>query len=312
MEAKTTAEQSAMARSAREQRTFERKEVAAHYEHDPEIFSMVLDSRLTYSTGIYVDPDDDLETAQERKFNYIRALLDVNEGEKVFDAGCGWGNVMLEIAEHTGGHVHGVTLSEKQRDEALRRAREKGVADRIRIDLRHLEDVDLEPESVDVVIFVGSIVHMHNREAIYQWVEKTLRPGGRLFISDCFFPTVERGPRGSAATDFILSKTLGYCRLLALHEELGYIEQAGLDIRLVEDHTASYVRTVGHWIDNIRRNRERINRLAPGFAHELQCYMTVGRTSFARRTALEYMILASKGPTHGRLPDRALLGGDKK
>ena len=153
---------------------------------------------------------------------------------------------------------------------------------------------------------------MHNREAIHRRIERILRPGGRLLISDCFFPAVKRGPRDSTATDFILSKTLGYCRLLTLHEELGHIENAGLDIRLVEDRTSSYVRTVGHWIDNIRRNRDRINRLAPGFAHELQCYMTVGRTSFARRTALEYMILASKGPTVAPPSDLALPGGDKK
>jgi cyclopropane-fatty-acyl-phospholipid synthase len=55
------------------------------------------------------------------------------------------------------------------------------------------------------------------------------------------------------------------------------------------------VRTVDRWIDNVRRNRKFINERAPGFAHLLQTYMLVGRTSFARRTALEYMILAVKG-----------------
>ena len=51
---------------------------------------------------------------------------------------------------------------------------------------------------------------------------------------------------------------------------------------------------MARWIDNIRRSRSRLDEIAPGFAHTLQCYMTIGRLSFLRRTALEYMMLATK------------------
>src|SRR4030095_1664597 len=85
------AEREAAQRSREEQREYERAQVAAHYENSPEVFSMVLDSALTYSTGIYVRPDDDLETAQQRKFAYIRRLLAIQPGEQALDIGCGWG-----------------------------------------------------------------------------------------------------------------------------------------------------------------------------------------------------------------------------
>jgi cyclopropane-fatty-acyl-phospholipid synthase len=286
----------AQARSQAEQREFERQEVASHYEHQPEIFEMVLDSRLAYSTGIYLSDVDDLETAQEQKFAYIAEQLSVKPGEQILDAGCGWGSVLIELAKRTRGQLRGITLSGHQAQLARRRAVEAGVEDRVRIDVAHIEDLVLEPESLDVVLFVGSIVHMHNRPEIHQKVARALRPGGRLFISDCYFPGTERGRRDSEATAYILSKTLGYCRLLTLSEELTLIEAAGLDVISVRDLTSSYVRTVGHWINNIRRNRDAIEDLSPGFVHRLQCYMTVGRLSFARRTALEYMIVAAKGP----------------
>jgi cyclopropane-fatty-acyl-phospholipid synthase len=304
----TLLERDALRRSPDEQREFERRNVASHYEHDPEIFSLVLDSQLTYSTGLFLRAEEDLETAQTRKFAHVRDLLRLQPGEKVFDAGCGWGSILLNLAEHTEAEVHGITLSDKQREVALRRARERGIEDRVRIEVRHIGEVDLAPESVDAIVFSGSIVHMHDRDAVHRWAARCLRPGGRLFISDCYFPAEQRGSRESDATEYILGRALGYCRLLTLSEELALIERNGLDLRLVEDLTSSYVHTVRHWINNIRCNRARLEELAPGFAHLLQTYMTIGRHSFLRRTALEYMVLATKGRADTDLADWSIAG----
>ena len=299
----TILEREATKRTAEQQREFEQREVALHYEHDPDIFALVLDSQVTYSTGIFRSPREDLETAQRRKYEHIRRLLNIQPGEKVFDAGCGWGGILVNLAAHSKGQFRGVTLSAKQREVALRRARDRGVEDRIRIDVAHIAEVNIEPNSLDAIVFSGSIVHMHDREAIHRWVARSLRPGGRVLISDCYFPAQQRGSRDSEATEYILGRTLGYCRLLTLSEELELIEKCGLDIRLVEDLTSSYVHTVRHWIDNIRRHRTQLEALAPGFAHVLQCYMTIGRLSFLRRTALEYMIVATKARVDQDLED---------
>jgi cyclopropane-fatty-acyl-phospholipid synthase len=286
-------------RTREEQREHERREVAKHYEQDPAVFALVLDHRLGYATGVFQDSGEDLEIAQERKYERLRRKLAIAPGERVLDVGCGWGSNLLYLAEHTGGCFRGVTLSGKQREYALARARELGIADRVDIELAHIEDIVLEPVSLDVVLFVGSIVHMRNRDEVHQLVGRALRPGGRLLISDCYYPGQARGNRESTATDYILVQALGYCRLLTLAEELALIERAGLDVVHVEDLTSSYVLTLARWIDNVRRNRPQIEDIAPGFAEILQCYMTIARLSFHRRTALEYMILATKGrPRH--------------
>lgn len=293
--AHTRPEREAMERSPASQREHERRVVAEHYQHEVEIFKMVLDSRLAYATGVFESPEEDLEAAQARKFARIQAKLDIKPGERVFDVGCGWGSNLLYLAEHTEGHFFGITLSERQREEALARARAAGVADRVEIEVRHVEDLALPPASFDVMLFSGSIVHMHNREEVHQKVARLLRPGGRLLISDCYYPAEQRGDRESAATDYIFVEALGYCRLLHLSEELSLIERAGMDILHVEDLTSSYALTLERWIDNVRKNRRRIEALSPGFSRLLQQYMTVAKLSFARRTALEYMILATLG-----------------
>ena len=293
--ARTRAEREATQRSAAEQREHERRAVAEHYEHNPEIFAMVLDRRLAYATGVFLDDSEDLEVAQERKYARIASKLAIRPGERVLDVGCGWGSNLLYLAQHTQGVFQGVTLSAQQRQVALARAQEWGVADRVKVDVCHIEDLQLAAESVDVVLFSGSIVHMHNREAVHELVGRSLRPGGRMLISDCYYPMQVRGDRDSAATQYIFVEALGYCRLLGLAEELALIERAGLDILHVEDLTRHYAITLERWISNVRRNRARIEAIAPGFSAVLQQYMTVARLSFARRTALEYMILATKG-----------------
>lgn len=291
-------------RAAAEQREYERRRVAEHYEHDPSIFRLVLDERLGYATGMFADPDEPLDAAQARKYAWIAEQLDLRPGERALDVGCGWGSNLLYLAEHTEGQLRGVTLSAQQRAFALERARDLDVADRVQIDQLHIEDLDLSPESLDAVLFVGSIVHMHNREEIYERVTRALVPGGRLLISDCFFPRVVRSDRDSPATRYIFFEALGYCRLLNLSEELALIEAAGLDITKVEDLTSSYVLTLERWIDNVREHRDRIEALSPGFAKILQTYMTIARLSFHRRTALEYMVVATKGAPRPR-PARA-------
>lgn len=300
----TQLEREAQARGALAQREHERQAVAAHYENHPEIFSLVLDRRLAYATGIFRDEAEDLETAQARKYAWIADQLAIAPGESVLDVGCGWGSNLLYLAEHTRGRFRGVTLSARQREEALARARDTGVDDRVRVDLAHVEDLDLPPESLDAVLFVGSIVHMHHREAVHEKVARALRPGGRLLISDCFFPVQARGDRDSAASRYIFETALGYCRLLHLSDELRLVEQCGLDVVRVVDLTASYACTLGRWIDNVRAHRARIEELSPGFARVLQVYMTIARLSFQRRHALEYMVVAAKGR-----PARPLSGG---
>jgi cyclopropane-fatty-acyl-phospholipid synthase len=285
----------------RAQTEYERIHVPVHYDHEAAIFKMVLDERMAYSTGIWASPDDTLQVAQNRKYASIAARLQLKPGERALDVGCGWGSVLLYLAQNTQATFDAVTLSHRQRAELLERAEKWGVKDRLNVQLTHFEDFPLQPESYDAIYFVGSIVHMEHREAIIARCAQALKPGGRFFISDCYFPEESRGDRDSRANHYILYEVLGFCLLRKLNEELRDLEKNGLDVLHLQYLNDSYVKTLAAWIDRIRANRKKIEELSPGFAHTLQSYMTVALRSFHMRSALEYMILAHKNPGPGKM-----------
>src|SRR5256885_2003927 len=103
--------------SGRAQTEYERIHVPVHYDHEAAIFKMVLDERMAYSTAIYASPDDTLQVAMNRKYASIAARLDLKPGERALDVGCGWGSVLLYLAQNTGATFDAVTLSKRQRAE---------------------------------------------------------------------------------------------------------------------------------------------------------------------------------------------------
>ena len=50
-------------------------------------------------------------------------------------------SILLDLAEHTEGRFYGVTLSGKQREVALQRARQRGLDHRVRVDVAHVAEV---------------------------------------------------------------------------------------------------------------------------------------------------------------------------
>ncbi len=84
-----------------------------HYDIGNDLFARMLDSRMNYSCGYWKDAED-LEQAQEAKLRLCCDKLQLAEGMRVLDIGCGWGGAMRYMAERHGVQVTGVTVSAEQ------------------------------------------------------------------------------------------------------------------------------------------------------------------------------------------------------
>ena len=119
-----------------------RRNIAAHYDLGNAFYRAWLDPTMTYSSGIFERPEDDLETAQANKYRRLIELLDPKPDDHLLEIGCGWGGFAIEAARQRGCRVTGITLSREQHDFACGRIQELGLNDRIDIRLEDYRDVE--------------------------------------------------------------------------------------------------------------------------------------------------------------------------
>ena len=114
----------------------------------------------------------------------------VAPGEVVLDLGCGAGTDLLIAAQMTGsgGRVIGVDMTATMLDRARESAREMGLAN-VELHEGLIEALPLDDASVDVVISNGVIDLVPDKDAVFDEIDRILRPGGRLQLADVIIHT---------------------------------------------------------------------------------------------------------------------------
>jgi SAM-dependent methyltransferase len=109
----------------------------------------------------------------------------VDAGATVLDLGCGAGTDLLIAAQMTGagGRAIGVDMTSSMLDRARAGAEQIGLA-HVELHESLIESLPLEDASVDVVITNGVIDLVPDKDAVFDEIDRVLRPGGRRQIAD--------------------------------------------------------------------------------------------------------------------------------
>lgn len=151
--------------------------VAGHYDDLDLIYREVWGEHVHH--GVWLRGDESPEQAVLQLVDMVAERARLRPGDRVCDAGCGYGATARILAEKHLARVTGYTLSERQFEHA-RSIR----SDSPNPSYCHCDwfESGLPDASVDAVISVESTEHMDKEQFVVE-AQRVLVPGGRLVIS---------------------------------------------------------------------------------------------------------------------------------
>ena len=232
----------------------DRLAIAYHYDVSNSFYSLFLDSRLVYSCAYFAAHEEDLESAQERKLDYICRKLRLQPEQRLLDVGCGWGGLVIYAAQHYGVEATGITLSQPQAELANERIAQAGLSDRCRVDVLDYREVP-ETQPFDALVSVGMFEHVGEAmlPAYFRKARKLLRPGGVFLNHGIAGRLLDGPPRGRTFSDTYVFPD---GELVPISTTLRVAEATGFEVRDVESLREHYALTLRQWVRRLEERHE--------------------------------------------------------
>lgn len=282
--------------------------IAFHYDVSNEFYKTWLDERMVYSCAYFETPEQNLETAQCNKLDYICRKLRLQAGESLLDIGCGWGALVNWAAKHYGVRTHGITLSRNQFEYASEQVKRQGLQAQVTIEMRNYRDLP-KIATYDKVSSIGMFEHvgLKNLPAYFEIVHQVLKPGG-LFLNHGI--TSERpGWSRDVATKFINRHVFPDGELDTVSNIQQRMEAASFEIFDVEGLRPHYALTLRHWLNRLDAQSDEVVRLVGERTYRIwRLYMTGSALQFEQGATGIYQILAER--KHDGLPNLPLTRRD--
>lgn len=233
-------------------------DIAHVYNRGNDFYHWFLGDSMTYTSGVFHDPNETLEAAQERKLGLVCDYVQMKPGDRHLDIGCGWGPLITYAAEKRGSHSTGITLAQEQADWARERAIKAGCSERVEILVDDYRNLPRRKYDKITCLEMAEHVGIKNFQRFLLQVKDMLEDDGifylqiaglrrawqyedlvwGLFMAKYIFP----GADASCPLGFVVSQA----------------ERAGFEVHRVENCGVHYSVTIRKWYENWMRNREAV------------------------------------------------------
>ena len=267
-----------------------------HYDVSNRFYELVLGPSMTYTCAVYPTLDATLEQAQHEKYDLICRKLDLKPGDRLLDIGCGWGGMVRHAAKHYGVKVLGVTLSREQATWAQDEIKRQGLDDLAEVRFSDYRDV---PEGeFDAISSIGLTEHIGVKQYgdYFGFLHSKLRVGGRLLNHCITRPNNKTTTTGAFIDRYVFpdGELTGVGRIQVAAQD------AGLEVRHVENLREHYAMTLKGWCDNLVEHwDEALEEVTVGRAKVWGIYLAGSRLAFERNEIELHHVLAVKPDPHG-------------
>ena len=223
-----------------------RRHIQHHYDLGNDFYRLWLDDEMVYTCAYYETQDATLEQAQRAKFDHVCRKLMLRPGQRVIEAGCGWGTLALHMAREYGVEVRAFNISREQIAYARARAKQEGMDGRVEFvqdDYRNIEG------ECDAFVSVGMLEHVGagNYEALGGVIARTLEPDGLALIH-----SVGRN-RPTPVNAWLEQRIFPGSYPPSLREMMAIFEPCNFSIIDVENLRLHYARTLREWLARFDR-----------------------------------------------------------
>jgi len=265
-----------------------RKNIYHHYDLGNDFYRLWLDEQMVYTCAYFPTPDTTLEQAQIAKMDHVCRKLRLQAGERVIEAGCGWGALALHMARHYGTKVRAFNISKAQLEFARERADREGLASQVEFveaDYREISG------TCDAFVSVGMLEHVGP--------DRYLELGG---VMNRCLPASGRGLIHTIGTDrpgpmntWIERNIFPGARPPSLGEMMPLFGPHGFSILDVENIRLHYARTLAHWLARFEAaENEVLSRFDATFVRAWRFYLAASQASFTTGNLQLFQVLFAR------------------
>jgi cyclopropane-fatty-acyl-phospholipid synthase len=231
-----------------------RDNVYHHYDIGNDFYRLWLDEQLAYTCAYFPTQAESLEEAQVAKFDYVCRKLRLQPGERVVEAGSGWGALALHMARNYGVKVDAYNVSHEQVAYARNRANAEGLDDRVTF---HEQDWRQISGQFDAFVSVGMLEHVgkSNYRRLGEIIDRVLAERGRGLIH-----SIGRN-RPAPVDPWIERRIFPGSYPPSLAEMLNVLQPREFSVLDVENLRLHYAETLRHWLARFESAVDRVTQM---------------------------------------------------
>lgn len=269
-----------------------RTNISFHYDLGNDFYSRWLDKTKSYSSAIFAKADEDMATAQQRKYDRLLDCLDVQPGDNLLEIGCGWGG-MMESALARGASIKGLTLSQEQQKFATLRLEKLAPSAQFEV---ALQDYRHETQQYDHIVSIEMFeaVGKEYWNSYFEQLQNCLKPHGKVALQ---IITIDESVAESyqSNVDFIQTYIFPGGLLPSLTQLKNLATLHGFYVEDVYAFGQDYAKTCQMWKHDFNQQSDVLNNM--GFDRKFQKtwnyyldYCTVGFES--ERISVHQLVLS--------------------